>query len=335
MGLKRILITMPDGDMFRQIFVPPVMRELGSFAEVSSNPLGRNYTTEELIQAAEGVDGLLTSWGLCRITTDVIQSAPALKIISHAAGSVKRFIDPAIFDAGVTVTSAAPVMAPSVAEHALALTLALLRNIPQQAEAMREGHLYGSPVFNSNEGLFEQRVGLVGFGNIGKEFARLLKPFRVDLVVYDPYFPQEKAEDYGVTLVGLNELMSTSKVISIHAPITEETRNMVNASNLKLMQDGAVLINTARGWIVDHDDLTAELKTGRIKAALDVTYPEPLPLDHELRTLSNVILTPHIAGPTWDRRWVMAKSAVEDMKLFFQGKMPRNLVTKDMLATMA
>ena len=135
--------------------------------------------------------------------------------------------------------------------------------------------------------------------------------------------------------MSLEEALSRPKVISVHAPITDQTKGMLGARELAMIPDGAVFINTARGILVDHDALTAELETGRFKAVLDVTYPEPLPADHPLRGLPNVLLTPHVAGPTKDGRRDMFRCVVDDLKLFWSGKTPKNVVTREMLATMA
>jgi phosphoglycerate dehydrogenase-like enzyme len=139
-------------------------------------------------------------------------------------------------------------------------------------------------------------IGIVGASRIGRIVIERLSDIDVNVVVFDPYLPADQAVRLGVQLVELNELMALSDVVTLHPPLNPATTGMIGAEQLALMRDGATLINTSRGLIVDQDALLAELRTGRIEAILDVTYPEVLPADNELYTMPNVFLTPHIAG---------------------------------------
>lgn len=331
---RQVLITMQRGPRFDDIFQDDIMADLKQSADVALNDLGRRFSTEELVERSANFDAIITAWGMPGIDASIIEAAPKLKIISHAAGSVKRFIAPEIYDAGIVVTNAASAIATYVGEFALCATLALLRTVPKYTlgappQAWEDASCVG------NETLIGKTVGLIGLGHTARSFLRLLPPFECNVIAYDPYVSPEKAAQLGVKLVSLEELLSSSKVVSLHAPITDETKNMLNADNLKLIPDGAVFVNTARGILVDHDALTEQLQTGRFKAALDVTKPEPLPDDHPLRKLPNVLITPHIAGPTQDGRRDLFRCVVDDLKLFWAGETPKNVVTRDMLATMA
>lgn len=334
MGRKKVVITLEQTGRYADIFQDDIMADLREQADVVLNDLGRALSTEELAERARDADAIITCWGAPHVDRSVIESAPRLKIIAHAAGSVKNLISEDVWDAGVVVTNAASVMATYVGEFALCLALAMLRTLPE--------HTCGAPSdvwrdlpARGNETLFGKTVGLVGFGHTARAFLRVLAPFGCRVIVYDPYVAPETAKSLGVNLASLEEVLSTARVVSLHAPITDETKHMLNAANLRLIQDGAVLVNTARGWLIDHDALTAELATGRFKAALDVTTPEPLPPDHPLRRMPNVLITPHIAGPTPDGRRDMFRCVVDDLKLFWAGGTPRNIVTRQMLATMA
>ena len=331
MQKKRVLITVSENP---DIFQPDIMADLESCAEVIHNDLGRAFTTAEIAERAVDCDAIITSWGSAKVDMTVVNAAPKLKIVSHAAGTIKHLFPEEIFDAGITVTTAQAVMATYVGEFALCLTLAMLRTLPRYAfGAPREA--WNDIPCAGNETLFGKTVGIIGLSHTGRAFLRLLPPFGCNVIAYDPYASEEKAAELGVKLVSLEELLSTSKVISLHAPITEETKGMLDAEKLKLIPDGAVFVNTARGILLDHDALAKELATGRFKAALDVTYPEPLPPDHPLRQLPNVIIPPHISGPTTDGRRDMFRCVVDDLKLFWAGETPKNLVTKQMLRTMA
>lgn len=335
MDKKRVIITMQAGEGFDTIFQPDIMADLEQSADVVLNDLGRGFTTQELAERSRDCDAIITTWGTPRIDKTIVEDAPKLKIISHAAGTVKYAFAEEVWDTGVTITNAASAMSPYVAEFALCLTLAMLRTLPRYAFGAPADAWKCSPM-EVNETLIGKTVGIIGLSRAGREYLRLLAPFHCNVIVYDPYVSEETAAELGVRLVSLEELLSSSKVISLQAPITEQTKGMLSAEKLKLIRDGAVFVNTARGILVDLDALTAELSTGRFKAGLDVTDPtEPLPPDHPLRHMPNVIVAPHIAGPTIDGRRDMFRCVVDDLKLFWDGKTPKNLVTKEMLSTMA
>ena len=139
-------------------------------------------------------------------------------------------------------------------------------------------------------------------------------------MAYDPYLSEEEASALGVSKVSLENLMSCSDIVSLHAPATEETKHMINKTNLRLMKDGAIFINTARGSIVNEQDLIKELETGRITACLDVTDPEPPDINSPLRKLPNVVLTPHIAGAIANNRLRNGRYAIDELERFFRGE---------------
>jgi len=332
---KRVIVTMePSNARFAEIFADDIMADLRQHADVILNDLGRGFTTRELAERCGDIDAIVTTWGTPKIDKTVLDAAPRLKIVCHAAGSVKNFFGEELWDAGIVVTSAARAMGVYVGEFALLLTLALLRTLPKHVHGVPSGEWSGIPCDNW-ETLIGKTVGLIGLGHTGRSYLRFLAPYNCRLIAYDPYVKPEVARELGVELVSLDELLCTAKVISLHAPITDETTGMLSAEKLRLVQDGAVFINTARGILIDHDALATELATGRFKAALDVTYPEPLPEGHPLRRLPNVLLTPHVAGPTPDGRRDMFRAVVDDLKLFWEGKPVANEVTRRMLATMA
>jgi len=180
-----------------------------------------------------------------------------------------------------------------------------------------------------------RRVGLVGFGRIGQCLARLIEPLGGELSVADPYCSAEVVAAMQGKLVGLDELLQSCSVVVLAAALTPETRNLLDQRRLALMPQGAHLINVARGGLIDTEALVTELRAGRITAALDVTDPlEPLPADHELRRLPNVLLTPHIAAGGLETRRAIGEVAVGEVERFFKGEPLENVVTREMLATM-
>ena len=196
--------------------------------------------------------------------------------------------------------------------------LSCLRRTTQIAFLMHHDKGWQS---RNEESLFKQKVGLHGFGNIARNLVKLIAPFGCDIETYSPYTPGSDLEQYGVRRqTDLKALYASNRIISIHAASTPETYHVVNAEILRAMQDGGVIVNTARGALIDTDALTAELKTGRIYASLDVYEKEPLPENSPLRGLLNCQLTCHSAGPTPDRMVDFGESAVENIRKYVNGE---------------
>ncbi len=164
-------------------------------------------------------------------------------------------------------------------------------------------------------------VGLVGASFVGREVIRLLKSYNVKIAVYDPYLTPDDAQNLGVQKMELNELMAWADVVSIHAPKLPETQNLIGRQQLQLMKDGSFFINTARGTIVDYEALVDLTPQKNIEVVLDVTDPnEPLPADHQLRKLSNIFVTPHIAGSRGNEQQLMGTLAVEEIIRYVSGQ---------------
>jgi phosphoglycerate dehydrogenase-like enzyme len=279
-------------------------------------------------------DALMTTWHSPFLTVEMLGPRPRVKLIAHCGGEVKSRIAEPIFDY-VTVTNAADPMASAVAEMALALVLTLVRRIPEYVAEMRNGVIRTNEQVTAGETLRGRKVGIVGYGRIGRAIAGLIKSFGVQLFVTDPYVHADFVAEHGARLVELDHLLRTCSVVILAAALTPETRNLLDKRRLSFLGDGTYLINVARGGLLDTDALLAEVQTGRLTVALDVTDPvEPLPADHELRKLPNVILTPHIAAGGIEVRRAMGALAVDEMVRFANGQPPRNRVTREMLATM-
>ena len=288
----------------------------------------------ELRSQIANADVLVTTWHSPFLTREMLGGEPRVKLIAHCGGEVKSRVAEDIFTF-VTITNASAPMARGVAEMAVGLTLSLVRRIPEYATEMRDGVIRTNEYVSEGERLFGRRVGIVGFGRIGRALGKLLTPFGVQILVSDPYVQRDAVTASGATLVQLDELVSSCSVVVLCAALTPETRGMFDSGRLSRLRNGSYLINVARGGLIDMDALLLELRKGRITAALDVTDPlEPLPADHELRKLPNVILTPHIAAGGIEMRREMGAIAVEEVVRFAAGLPPLNVVTAEMLATM-
>jgi phosphoglycerate dehydrogenase-like enzyme len=327
----RVLILASDA-LFPHFFADSGLARLSEAAEWSRHS-GREDSPELRAQIAEA-DVLMTTWHSPFLQMPMLGAPSRVRLIAHCGGEVKSRMEEEVFER-LTVTNAAEPMADPVAEMALALMLTLVRRLPDYTAEMRAGVIRTNEYISCGETARGRKVGLIGFGRIGKAFARLIQPLGVDLLVADPYSTAEMVAAQKGKLSGLDELLSSCSVIVLAAGLTPETRNLLDQRRLALMPDGAYLINVARGGLVDMDALLAELRQGRLTVALDVTDPlEPLPSDHELRRLPNVLLTPHIAAGGIEMRRAIGAVAIEEVVRFCKGEQLENVVTRDMLASM-
>lgn len=277
-------------------FPEAVMAEIKKLGSVSILDLGKRRDEAALTGAVGSADVLMSHWGTPRVTAAVLDSAPNLRLIAHCTGSVADLVSDAVYERGIKVCSANSVMARFVAEGALAYMLSGLRLMCWHDARMKAGGLWEQKALETKT-LFGARVGLVGLGTVGMYLLELLKPFGVDVRLYDPYVKPEALEQYPwVKTASLEDTLAWGSVVSIHASLTPETRHMIGAKELRRISDGALLVNTARGAVLDEAALAAELSTGRFRAVLDVFETEPLPPESPLRHMENVTLQPHLAG---------------------------------------
>jgi phosphoglycerate dehydrogenase-like enzyme len=264
---------------------------------------------------------LLTGWGCPPLLPSVLDRAPRLRLVAHAAGTVKNHVTPECFARGVRVSSAAAANALPVAEYALAAILLANKRafrLQRRYAELRAGRLWPRElVIPGNCG---RVIGVVGASHTGRRLIELLRPFDFEILVHDPYLDAAGAAKVGAEPVELDELLRRSDVVTLHAPELPETRRMLDARRLGLLRDGAVLVNTARGALVDGEALVRELSSGRIDAVLDVTEPEVLPCDSPLYELPNVFLTPHIAGAIGGETTRLVELALDEIARFARGE---------------
>jgi phosphoglycerate dehydrogenase-like enzyme len=270
--------------------------------------------------ALEQAQVVLSGWGCPPLDEALLARAPELRAIVHAAGGVKGHVTAACWERGLLVSTAAGANAGPVAEYTLARILLAGKAADRMAHAYR---VRRAPLDLISEfpdvGNLGKTVGIVGLSRIGKRVVELLEPFDFNVLVSDPYVDGS---------VPLDELLAASDIVSLHAPSLPSTRHMLDARRLSLLPDGATLINTARGALVDHDALVAELLSGRIDAVIDVTEPEVLPPDSPLYDLPNVVLTPHIAGALGVEVRRLGDSALDELERFARGEPFAHPVTR-------
>ncbi len=292
--------VLPAGKLQEQLFPTQVRDALAEFADPVYREGEGEITSEELAALLPGFDALITGWGAPKLTAEVLDAAKDLKIVAHAAGSVKFMLpEPPseFFRRGLRMTCATSTMEPDT--------------------------------------LIEKRVGIVGLGKISWQFIRLLKPLGCEVWAYSKHADRKRVEAEGVKLVELDELLRNCRIVVLLAAVRPDTIGMISRERLKLMADGSVLVNPARGALVDEQALIEEVQAGRLWAGLDVTYPEPPAADNPLRDCPHVLLTPHVGGPVPSRYWDMAAHVVEELRRFFSGEPLLEEVTEQRLEGMA
>ncbi|MFJ2415443.1 hydroxyacid dehydrogenase [Streptomyces brevispora] len=277
--------------------------------------------TPDVAAALAEADVLFTCWGATPLTAPVLAAAPRLRAVVHAAGSVKHHITDACWERGIAVTSAAAANALPVAEFTLAAILFAGKRVLHSADryrALRADHDWLAELDGS--GNYRRTVGIIGASRIGRRVIELLRPFDLDVLLYDPYIDAARAARLGARLTSLDELCASSSVVSVHAPQLPETHHLIGGAQLAAMPTGATLINTARGSLVDEDALLPELTSGRLHAVLDVTHPDPPLAPSPLYDLPNVLLTPHVAGSLGNELHRMADQALDELERFASGR---------------
>lgn len=331
----RTLVLLPP-TLYRVLFDERADAELRRLAEVTFQTEERNLTAEELARRLPGEEVMVTGWGTPRLAGAALRQADRLRLVAHSAGTVKPVVSPELFELGVRVTQANDAMAVAVAEHCLALCLAMLRYLPHYDRTLRAGEGWPeaqAPGFAHE--LASSRVGVVGASRTGTAFIRMVTPLAGEVVVSDPYLTETRAEQLGVRRSDLEALLRTSRLVALHAPSTSATHHLLGAAELAWLQDGAILVNTARSWLVDEAALRAELATGRIRAAIDVFDEEPLPAGSPWRQLDDALLTPHVAGATFEARFRQGAAVVEEIRRYVQGEPPRREVRPEDLDKLA
>ncbi|WP_135557375.1 hydroxyacid dehydrogenase [Paenibacillus cymbidii] len=326
-------IAMVQGkDQRDRVFAQAHIEQLRLLGEVVLNERSGPPSEDEVRELATGADVIITSWQCPPITAAVLDAAPQLRGLLHAAGSVKGVATPEVWRRGIRVSGGAAALGKGVAETALGMTIASLKNMWRLARHTREG---GWTRGTDVRELYGLTIGVVSAGSAGGHFIRLLQNFDVDVLVYDPFLSAEDAAALGAVKSELEPLLAAADVVSLHAPLLDATHHMINARRLALMKDDAILINTARGGLIDETALAAELAQGRLFACLDVTDPEPPAADHPLRALPNAVLTPHLAGAVTNGLHRIARSIVDDAALLLQDKPMRGEVAPERLDRLA
>ncbi|MET8096457.1 hydroxyacid dehydrogenase [Streptomyces sp. NPDC005236] len=312
-----------------RIFPADTLARLRELVDIDPSAVAGDFTDPRVRARLADTEILITGWGCPVLDADTLDAAPKLRAVLHAAGSVKGFATPAVWERGILVSSAAAANALPVAEYTLAMILLAGKNVFAHRERLRAERAFPYGEILPGIGNFGRRVGIVGASRIGRRLIELLRPFDLSVSLADPYVDEAGAAALGVRPLPLDELLADSDIVTVHAPQTPETRHLIGRRELALMPAGAVLINTARGSLVDHDALVGALRAGRVGAILDVTDPEPLPVDSPLYDLPNAFVTPHLAGSQGNEVARLGLTVLAETERVLSGRAPEFRIDRE------
>lgn len=293
--------------------------------------LAQSRNAAEVIANAAGAEGILVQYA--QITAEVMDALPDLKAIGRYGVGVDSVDVAAATARGIAVCNVPDYGTESVSDHAIGLALATARGIPRLDRGLRAGNfdlVAVRPLFQTRDRVF----GVIGLGLIGTATARKAAGLGYEVIGYDVAADPNAETFHGVRSVSLDELLERSQVVSLHTPLTEQTRGMIGTAEFARMRSDAILVNTSRGGVADTDALVEALRAGTILgAAIDVHETEPVPPDHPLTTFDSVVLTPHLAWYTEESYAELKRRTVENVVLVCEGRAPRNIVNPEVLGT--
>jgi D-3-phosphoglycerate dehydrogenase len=310
--------------------------ELEGLAPVADIVEIRADSPAEFADGVADMDAIITSWGL-RIDARVIASLKKCVVIGVGSVGVDMVDIAAATAAGIVVTNVPDVFIEEVADHAMMLLLDVARRTPAMARMARQGQWYEArPILSRIPRLLGQTLGLHAFGNVARCTARRAQAFGLRVIAFDPYVSELEITAAGVEPVGFGELLERSDYLSIHAPHNDETEHAIDAAALKRMKRTAVIINTARGPIIDEAALIEALQNGTIAGAgLDVLEAEPPSNNNPLLTMENVVVTPHVASATTRMRPETRRRVGREVALVLRGRWPMSCVNPTVLPRVA
>jgi phosphoglycerate dehydrogenase-like enzyme len=331
------LLVVPPAPLYRKLFSSAADERLRSLGTVHFNESDRDWSADELRARVADADVLVTGWRTPRLGDAILDAAPRLRLVAHSAGSVKFMLDESLMARGIAVSTAGAAMVQPVAETTVLLCMLMLRPLHQLDIGLRSGAGWADmKLAGVGEELTSQTVGIIGAGQIGRRVIRMLRAWDVDVRVFDPLLTPEDAAALDVTAYrSLDELLPRCRIVSLHAPVLPQTRHMIGARQLERMNDGTVLVNTARAWLVDGDALADHLRRGRLRYATDVFDTEPLPPDDPWRSMPNTFILPHIASSTHQAFFRQGDITVAEVQRFLAGEPLHYAVTPQLLRIMA
>lgn len=315
-------VTLPKNSVFPTFFTDENIALAESLGEVIWNDKEIQLTHDEIAQSIGSSDVYVTGWGSPRLDARILDAAPNLKLLVHLCGTVVPVVSDELWERGIRVISGNDFFAESVAEGTIGYILAALRDIPKYSSRLKNEKKWKTSA-DTNRGLLGKTVGIVSYGAIAHHLVRMLKPFRVKIKLYDiKPIPEADKALYNITEASLEEVFSTCDIVTVHTPLNEHTHHLIGAPLLSLLKDDALFVNTSRGAVIDQEALESELEKGRFRAFLDVYEKEPPSVESRLYELPNVIMMPHMGGPTVDLRQDITQALLIEASEFLKKGAP-------------
>lgn len=323
-------------DAATAVLGPDALAAIGRVCDLVPDTVLDDFTTQEARSVLRDVEVLVTGWGCPPLDAAALAAAPRLRAVVHTAGSVRGHITPQCWERGIEVSSAAAANAVPVAEYTVAMILLTGKQVLERAREFKATrHRDEWLGLSHGVGNYGRTVGILSASMIGRRVIELLRPYDLRVLLHDPYVCDEEALALGVRPVGIAELFASSDVVSVHTPLLPATRGLVGRELIAALRHDAVLINTARGAVLDQDALTEAALAGRVRAVLDVTDPEVLPPGHPLWECDNVTITPHLAGSQGNEWGRLADLAVAELGRWAAGDGFAHAVRRERLAYLA
>ncbi|MGC3965477.1 MAG: hydroxyacid dehydrogenase [Rhodocyclaceae bacterium] len=328
----KVLVAIHDRALRDNIFDAATIERLTRNHDVTW--LDEAPTRDGFAAALTGCEACITSWGSPRLDEKLLRDTPSLRLIGHAAGTLAPYLDASAFDGKLTIVNSGWHLAMSTAECALTLMLAGAWRLHVYEARMRAGG-WSDSHSETVPGVHGSTIGLVGLGDISRRVIEYLRPLQARVLLHSRHCSPEQAQQFGVEAVPLDTLFAQSNIVSLHATLTPQNVGMIGQAQLDLMQEGSLLVNTARARLIDDAALRAAVRGGRIHAALDVFDKEPLSAADELLALPNVTCAPHIGGFATYWRKKIGSSIVDALEDIVAGRTPAHLVTRERFAAMS
>ena len=311
----KALIATDKGFVFDTFFTPENIELANSLGEIVWNETDQRLNIEDVKDKIADCDVYVTSWGAPPLDNEILKYAPDIKLLCHLCGTIVPVMSDEMWEKGIRAVTGNDYFAESVAEGTIAYMLASLREIPRYSYNLKVKKQWKGQ--EPTNGLLGKSVGIVSYGAIAKHLVRMLQVFRVKIKVYDIVpIPEEDKQKYGIEQVSLEELFTTSDIISVHTPYNDKTYHLIDEKLLSLIKDGGLFINTSRGPVIDQAALVRQLNTGRFSAVLDVYEKEPPEKDDPIYDCPNLIMIPHMGGPTTNLRQVITHDLLLEAKEF-------------------
>ncbi|WP_059102589.1 hydroxyacid dehydrogenase [Shouchella shacheensis] len=314
---------------FPLVYTDDVREYLYQHSNLVAPPMS-NEELQENVSILQEVEVIFSGWGGPKIDQSLLETAPHLKAVFYAAGSLKTIATEAAWERGITFTSAYAANAIPVAEYTLSQILFSLKNGWKYVHEIKEKKVYPSKPLQDISGAFGTTVGIISLSTVGRRVCELLKMFDVNVIAYDPFAQKRDEKDLNVTLVSLEEIFERADIVSLHAPWLAETEGMITGTHFQKMKRNASFINTSRGRIVREEEMLEVLRERKdVTAILDVTDPEPPEEGADIFSFSNVILTPHLAGSEERECGRMGAYMLEEFYRYVEGEPLKWQVTRE------